>query len=148
MTDCPLSPWQARHGARRSSVVAAFADNADIKTSAATMQVTGEPRRQDCGACIKSEIRSSKPETNTTLKSEIQKSKSETILFRIAFWLFRFVSNFGFRVSSFNAGDLGAAVGHTVNRAGMVVRDEQRAILHDLHVDRTADIFIILEKAG
>src|SRR4030095_1810612 len=45
-------------------------------------------------------------------------------------------------------GDLGAAVGHAVNRASVVVRDEQRTILHDLHVHWPSAVFVVLKEAG
>src|SRR5262245_4106429 len=41
-----------------------------------------------------------------------------------------------------------AAVGDAIDRAGVVVGDEQRAVLHHLHVDRPADIAVVLEEAG
>jgi hypothetical protein len=50
--------------------------------------------------------------------------------------------------ASSTCGDFGAAVGHAVNRPGVIVRDKQRAVLHDLHVHRPAAVFVVLEKAG
>src|SRR2546428_331474 len=44
--------------------------------------------------------------------------------------------------------DLGAAVGHAVDRADVIVRDEQRTIFHDLHVDRPAAVFVVLEETN
>ena len=44
--------------------------------------------------------------------------------------------------------DLGAAVGHAVDRAGMVVRYQQRTILQNLDVHRPAAVFVVLEETG
>src|SRR5215510_13210481 len=45
-------------------------------------------------------------------------------------------------------GDLAAPVRHTVDRASVVVRDQERAVLHDLHVDRSPNIFVVLKETG
>src|SRR6266550_1028091 len=39
-------------------------------------------------------------------------------------------------------------VAHSVDRAVVVVRDEQRAVLHDQHVNRPPDIVVVLEEAS
>src|SRR5829696_3885812 len=41
-----------------------------------------------------------------------------------------------------------AAMAHAVDRAVVVIRDEERAVLHHLHVDRARHIFVVLEEAG
>src|SRR5262249_11495291 len=45
-------------------------------------------------------------------------------------------------------GDLVARICHAVDRASVVVRNQKRAVLHDLHVDRSPNIFVVLEEAG
>src|SRR6185437_8169353 len=40
------------------------------------------------------------------------------------------------------------AVGDAIDRAVVIVRDQQRAVLHRLHVDRPADIGVVLQEAG
>ena len=37
---------------------------------------------------------------------------------------------------------------HAVDCAGVVVRDQERAVLHDLHVDWPPAIFVVLEEAS
>src|SRR5829696_7258106 len=39
-----------------------------------------------------------------------------------------------------------AAMAHAVDRAVVVVGDEERAVLHHLHVDRARDVFVVLEE--
>src|SRR5918993_76181 len=41
-----------------------------------------------------------------------------------------------------------AAIGHAVDRAVVVVGDEERAVLHDLDVDRTRHVAVVLDEAG
>src|SRR5215203_4505307 len=41
-----------------------------------------------------------------------------------------------------------AAMAHAVDRAVVVVGDEERAVLHYLHVDRARDVFVVLEETG
>ena len=45
-------------------------------------------------------------------------------------------------------GDLGLAVGDAIDRAVPVVGDQQRAVLQLHHVDRPADIIVVLQEAG
>src|SRR5580692_3443235 len=45
-------------------------------------------------------------------------------------------------------GDFIVAVGDAVNRAVIVVRNEQRAVLHRLHVDRPADVLVVLQETS
>src|SRR5262252_1353411 len=40
------------------------------------------------------------------------------------------------------------AVAHPVDRAVVVVGDQQRAVLHHQHIDRPSDIIVVLEEAG
>jgi hypothetical protein len=44
-------------------------------------------------------------------------------------------------------GDLAAPVRHEVDRSSVVIRDQERAVLHDLHVDWSSNIFVVLEEA-
>src|SRR5262245_19231720 len=44
--------------------------------------------------------------------------------------------------------DLGAAGSHAIDRAGMIIRYQQRTIFQDLHVHRPAAVFVILKKSG
>src|SRR6185436_4259077 len=51
--------------------------------------------------------------------------------------------------TSSTRGNLGAAaIRHAVNGAGVIVRHQQRTVFHDLHVDGSADIGVVLQKAG
>src|SRR5215472_17498375 len=39
-------------------------------------------------------------------------------------------------------------IGHAIDGAVVVVGNEQRSVLHDLHVDGTADVIVVLDEAG
>src|SRR6185369_13423364 len=41
-----------------------------------------------------------------------------------------------------------AAVADPIDRTGVVVADEQRSVLHDVEVDRAAEIVVVLDEAG
>src|SRR5215475_7963717 len=45
-------------------------------------------------------------------------------------------------------GDAAAVVADAVDRAGIIVRHQQRAVLEHLHVYRAADIVVVLQEAG
>src|SRR5262249_20716100 len=45
-------------------------------------------------------------------------------------------------------GDPAAAVCYPIDCTSEVIRDQERAVLHHLHVDRPSDVFIVLEEAG
>src|SRR5438128_2128485 len=46
------------------------------------------------------------------------------------------------------SGDALGAIGYAVDRARVIVGDQERAILHDVHVDRPPNVLVILEKAS
>src|SRR5438105_15318001 len=45
-------------------------------------------------------------------------------------------------------GRRGLAVSNAIDRAGIIVGDQQRAVPHHLHVHRAAEIVVVLEKSG
>src|SRR5262249_36329836 len=45
-------------------------------------------------------------------------------------------------------GHAAAVVADAVDRAGVIVRHQQRAVLEHLHVHRAADIVVVLQEAG
>src|SRR5713226_2041923 len=45
-------------------------------------------------------------------------------------------------------GDALGAVGDAIDRARVIVRDQERAVLHDVHVHRPPNVLVILEEAG
>src|ERR1051325_4528785 len=50
--------------------------------------------------------------------------------------------------ASVRGGGLRVAVGHAIDGAGVVVRDEDRAVLHLLNIHRPADILVVDQEAG
>src|ERR1051326_7691488 len=60
-------------------------------------------RIRSCRLCLKSEIRSTKSETNPKSENPVTQIETHRLCFEFRFWLLGFVSDFGFRVSDFEA---------------------------------------------